>query len=42
MQRNYTEAVTWYRRAAEQHFAQAQFNLGVMYGYGRDFESGYF
>ena len=25
------EAVAWYRRGAEQGFANAQYNLGVMY-----------
>jgi TPR repeat protein len=28
------EALKWYRRAAEQGYAQAQFNLGVMYARG--------
>jgi hypothetical protein len=32
---NYTEAVEWYRRAAEQGYASAQFNLGVMYAAGQ-------
>ena len=27
-------AITWFRRAAEQGFAEAQFNLGVMYANG--------
>jgi uncharacterized protein len=33
---NYTEAVKWYRKAAEQGNADAQSNLGLMYynGYG--------
>ena len=30
----YAEAVKWYRRAAEQGHAGAQFNLGVMYANG--------
>ena len=29
------EAVKWYRKAAEQGFAFAQFNLGLMYGNGQ-------
>ncbi len=29
------EAVRWYRKAAEQGYAQAQFNLGVVYANGR-------
>ena len=29
------EAVTWYRRAAEQGLPEAQYNLGVMYRQGR-------
>ena len=29
------EAVKWYRQAAEQGYADAQYNLGVMYAYGR-------
>jgi len=38
------EAVKWYRQAAEQGYAQAQYNLGVMYYNGRgvkqdDFEA---
>ena len=33
---NYTEAVNWYRKSAEQGYAEAQNNLGWMYqnGYG--------
>ena len=31
---NYVEAVKWFRKAAEQNHAQAQFNLGVCYGNG--------
>ena len=30
-----TEAVQWYRLAAEQGYAKAQFNLGLMYAKGR-------
>jgi TPR repeat protein len=29
-----TEAVKWYRRAAEQGYAKAQYNLGVSYDFG--------
>ncbi|CAK0761840.1 conserved hypothetical protein [Gammaproteobacteria bacterium] len=29
------EAVNWYRKAAEQGDADAQFNLGIMYAEGR-------
>jgi TPR repeat protein len=29
------EAVAWYRKAAEQGYAYAQFNLGFMYEEGR-------
>lgn len=32
--KNEEEAVQWYRKAAEQGFAQAQYNLGVCYHYG--------
>ncbi len=32
---DYAEAVKWYRKAAEQGHATAQYNLGVMYGNGR-------
>jgi len=32
---NDVEAVNWYRLAAEQGYAPAQFNLGVMFGAGR-------
>ena len=32
---NYVEAVKWYRKAAEQNFALAQYNLGVAYREGR-------
>ncbi len=31
---NYIGAVSWYRRAAEQGYVEAQFSLGVMYGMG--------
>ena len=32
--RNYKEALRWYRKAAEQGYSVAQFNLGVMYENG--------
>ena len=32
---DYAEAVKWYRKAAEQGLALAQFNLGVMYEKGK-------
>lgn len=32
---NEAEASTWYRRAAEQGFPEAQYNLGFMYFYGK-------
>ncbi len=32
---NYVEAVKWYRRAAEQNHAQAQYNLGWIYSEGK-------
>ena len=33
--KNYTEAVKWYRKAAEQGNTQAQFNLGYSYEFGQ-------
>jgi TPR repeat protein len=32
---DYAQAVQWYRKAAEQGLAQAQYNLGFMYDKGR-------
>ena len=32
--KNETEAVKWFQRAAEQGYAQAQYNLGFCYEYG--------
>ncbi len=32
---DYAKAVKWYRKAAEQGNAGAQYNLGVMYGKGQ-------
>jgi TPR repeat protein len=34
MPRDFTEAVKWYRKAAEQNDSSAQFSLGVMYHQG--------
>ena len=33
---NYAEAIKWYRLAAEQGYADAQYNLGLMYANGED------
>ena len=35
MVQDYADAVKWYRLAAEQGFADAQLNLGVMYANGQ-------
>ena len=32
---NYAEAVKWYRKAAEQNHAEAQYNLGWIYYEGK-------
>ena len=32
---DYAEAVRWYRLAADQGYASAQYNLGVMYNNGK-------
>ncbi len=32
---DYTEAVKWYREAAEQGHARAQYSMGLAYEYGR-------
>ena len=34
---DYAEAVKWYRLAAEQGYARAQYNLGLMYDNGKAF-----
>ena len=31
---DYAEALRWYRKAAEQGYAKAQYNLGLMYANG--------
>lgn len=38
VERDYTEAVNWYRRAAEQGQPDAQYNLGVAYAFGQGVE----
>ena len=38
---NDVEAVKWFRRAAEQGCAKAQFNLGAMYGTGEGVPENY-
>jgi len=38
---DYKEAVKWYRLSAEQGFAQAQYNLGVMYVTGKGVQQDY-
>jgi TPR repeat protein len=34
VQQSYAEAVHWFRRAADQGFAVAQYNLGILYANG--------
>ena len=41
MPENDAEAVKWFRKAADQGFADAQFNLGVMYGNGEGVPESY-
>src|SRR5690606_28738287 len=41
VERNYGQAVHWYRLAAEQGHARAQNNLGVMYEHGRGVDRNY-
>ena len=31
---SYPEAMSWYKKAAEQNLAQSQFNIGTLYSYG--------
>jgi uncharacterized protein len=33
-QQDYATAITWYKKAADQNFAEAQFRLGFMYEKG--------
>ena len=35
VKQDYAEAVKWYRKAAKQNHANSQYNLAVMYYYGR-------
>lgn len=35
VRRNYREAARWFRKAAEQGLAMAQYNLGYLHAYGR-------
>lgn len=35
MQQDYAEAIRWYRKAVDQGYAPAEYNLGNMYYYGR-------
>ena len=39
--KNYSEAMKWYRKAADQGNAEAQFNLGVMYDQGEGVPKNY-
>ena len=41
IEENLTEAIKWYRKAAEQDYAAAQFNLGIMYHDGNGVEQDY-
>ena len=41
MSQNFSVAVLWYQVAAEQGDASAQFNLGLMYEYGRGVPQNY-
>ena len=41
MQKDYAEAVRWYRMAAEQGFAKAQYNLGKCCYLGRGVQQDY-
>jgi TPR repeat protein len=41
VEKNYKEAVKWYRLAAEQGNSNAQTNLGVMYEFGNGVEKNY-
>jgi TPR repeat protein len=38
---DYVEAVSWYKKAAEQGLATAQYNLGLCYEYGKCVEQNY-
>ena len=41
VEKNYAEALKWWRKAAEQGDAEAQFNLGGMYQRGEGAEKDY-
>jgi TPR repeat protein len=41
VQQNYTEALKWYRKAADQGHARSQYNLGVMYANGEGVQRNY-
>ena len=41
MPQDYAAAVSWYRKAADQGNAKAQFNLGLMYGNGQGVPQNY-
>ena len=41
VRQNYTQAEQWYRKAAEQGYANAQYNLGVMYAKGEGVRQNY-
>jgi TPR repeat protein len=41
VKKNYTKAVNWYMKSAEQDYASAQFYLGVMYEIGEGVEKDY-
>ena len=41
MAKDYVEAVKWYRKAAEQNHAEAQYNLGICYAGGQGVEKDY-
>ena len=41
VRQDYAQAVQWYRKAAEQGLAEAQYNLGVMYAKGEGVRQNY-
>ena len=41
MSQNYKKAIGWYQKAAEQGYASAQYNLGVMYNDGKGVPQNY-
>ena len=42
LEQNYKEAVFWYKKAADQGYAQAQYNLGLLYEDGRGIDQDYY